>query len=172
MASKKIELITLKILKDLEIENPPVKIKKVAERIGIKVKMDDFGDGISGFLAFKNGNGLIGINPSEPIVRQRFTVAHELGHYHLHCGAVESFFVSKIHFRDEKSSTGEIKKEREANAFAASILMPITMLQRAIDMLPSSYSEEQVIKSLAKIFEVSTIAMSIRLSRVGLMGSL
>jgi Zn-dependent peptidase ImmA (M78 family) len=167
MATTRIETLASKILDDIGIFRAPVNIKKVAEILGVRVKMDDFGEGISGFLVFKNGNGLIGINPDESRVRQRFTIAHELGHYNLHCNKSESFFVSKIHFRDEDSSTGEMKKEREANAFAAAILMPKRMLQEAIESIPSFYTEDMAIKSLAKKFDVSTMAMSIRLSKLG-----
>lgn len=73
-----------------------------------------------------SGKGTIGFNPTESKTRQRFTIAHELGHFELH-KQDSGLFVDKefkMLFRDQNSSSGEIRKEQEANAFAAAILMP------------------------------------------------
>lgn len=181
MAARGIEVLTSDILKRVGILHPPIDIKKVATLSGVKVKVSDLGEGVSGFLVIKNGKALIGVNPDESIVRQRFSIAHELGHFHLHSKKGDVLFVSKqkrhslgqeIHYRNEKSSSGEYKKEREANGFAAAILMPESMLISAIDIIPPFFSIEEAIKSLARTFHVSPIAMSIRLTRLGLISEL
>jgi Zn-dependent peptidase ImmA (M78 family) len=182
MAAHGIEILTSDILKRYGIFNPPIDIKQVARLSGVKVKVSDLGEGVSGFLAIKNGKALIAVNPDESLVRQRFSIAHELGHFHLHSTNGDVLFVSKqkrhslgqeeIHYRDEKSSSGEFKKERDANGFAAAILMPQSMLIKAIDIIPPFFSTEEAIKSLAKTFNVSSIAMSIRLTRLGLISQL
>ncbi len=181
MAARGIEILTSDILKKAGIFNPPIDIKRVAKLSGVKVKVSDLGEDVSGFLAIKNGKALIAVNPDESRVRQRFSIAHELGHFHLHHGKSDVLFVSKqkrhslgqeVHYRDEKSSSGEYKKEREANGFAAAILMPEHMLRKAIEIIPPFFSIEEAIKSLAKTFNVSSIAMSIRLTRVGLISEL
>lgn len=181
MASRGIEVLTSDILKTAGILHPPIDIKKVAKLAGVKVKVSDLGDDVSGFLAVKNGKALIAINPDESIVRQRFSIAHELGHFYLHRNKGDVLYVSKqkrhslgqeIHYRNEKSSSGEYKKEREANGFAAAILMPESMLIKAIDLVSPFISIEEAIKKLAKIFHVSSIAMSIRLTRLGLISEL
>ncbi len=58
-------------------------------------------------------------------VRQRFTIAHELGHFFLHRASSTVFVdAAPIFFRDESSSNGSQREEIEANAFAAELLMP------------------------------------------------
>lgn len=182
MATRGIEVLTSDILKKAGILNPPIDVKKVAILSGVKVKISDLGEGVSGFLAIQGGKALIGINPEESLVRQRFSIAHELGHFYLHSNKGDAIFVSKhkkyglgkeeMHYRDEKSSLGEYKKEREANGFAAAILMPESMLRKAIDIIPPFFSIEEAIKRLATTFHVSPIAMSIRLTRLGLINQL
>lgn len=182
MATRGIEVLTSDILTKAGVINPPIDIKKVAKLSGVKVKIRDLGEGVSGFLAIQNGKALIGVNPDESLVRQRFSIAHELGHFYLHSKKGDVFFVSKqkkhslgqreVHYRDEKSSSGEDKKEREANGFAAALLMPRSMVIKAIEITPPFFSTEEAIKYLAKTFNVSPIAMSIRLTRIGLITQL
>src|SRR5688572_22304486 len=126
MISKKIETCTVAILENFGIKELPIPIKRIAKEMGLIVRPHDFGPNVSGMLMIDKGKGIIGYNPLEPSVRQRFTVAHELGHYELHRLGNEIFVDNhfKALFRDEKSSTGQVKQEQEANAFAASILMP------------------------------------------------
>lgn len=72
---------------------------------------------VSGMIDY--GGKTIYINTFESLPRQRFTLAHEIGHACLHSqddGAI-------IDFRTEIDSPTE-EKEREANQFAAELLMP------------------------------------------------
>ncbi len=170
MTLKEIEALTLRMLQNLNLFKLPINVLKFAELIGVKVKMNDFGDDVSGFLVTKNNQNLIGINPSESKQRQRFTIAHELGHFMLHAQNrnKDLMFISKVHFRDNNSTTGENQKEIEANAFAAALLMPKPILQLELDNLPNNISEEEAITILAKRFQVSSIAMTYRIERLGL----
>lgn len=100
---------------------------------------------------------LIRINEWEAPVRQRFTLAHELGHYALgHDNAPrdtpESF-----------SSRAKNPKEREANQFAAELLMP----SAAVDNLVTSGLYKSV-DDLAKAFNVSKVAMTYRINNLNL----
>jgi IrrE N-terminal-like domain len=47
-------------------------------------QLDDGNGKLSGFLYTSSRSGTIFINRSDPVVRQRFSIAHELGHYFLH----------------------------------------------------------------------------------------
>ncbi|MCX6238799.1 MAG: ImmA/IrrE family metallo-endopeptidase [Bacteroidia bacterium] len=171
MNRKKIEDITSQILTEFNSNELPIPIKKIAERLGIKIHTYDLGDNISGVLVINQDQGFIGINPKEPSVRQRFTMAHELGHFLLHKNSSDSIFIDKeykVLFRDQKSATGENKREQEANAFAASILMPRKLLIEQIQNHFLDLTDEVVVKQLAKMFDVSVIAMTIRISNLSL----
>jgi len=92
--------------------------------------------------------------------RQRFTIAHELGHFFL--GHLDGH---KKMFRDTTKnyslSTYDIY-EQEANDYAARLLMPDDKISFLIET-ESIYD----IQTLAKIFKVSEVAMTYRLKNLG-----
>ena len=169
MILKKIEEKTAQILSELGINELPIPIKKIANSIGVQIHPYDLGENISGVLVIKNDEGIIGVNPTESSVRQRFTIAHELGHYVLHKNTNESIFVDKdfkILFRNQVSAIGVDKREQEANSFAASILMPKKMIEHQLNQYSLDLTDEVALKKLAKTFNVSVTAMSIRISNL------
>lgn len=116
---------------------------------------------ISGMVEICDGKPLITYNTSEPPMRQRFTVAHELGHVVLgHLTAAHpKFRDSAANF----SSSAHQREERDANRFAAQLLIPADTVEYAV-------VQKKIfgIAQLAKIFGVSPIAMEYRLKNLGL----
>lgn len=150
--------------------NLPIPVDEVAKKAGINLFPFDLGDDVSGVLHITNGIANIGYNPNESKVRQRFTIAHELGHFKLH--PTDKFFVDNenyyqfIMFRSSNLSTSskDLKKEQEANAFAAAILMPQSFVKKEIQNYNGfDFSDSRMINELAKKFEVSTQAISYRI---------
>ncbi|WP_132543513.1 ImmA/IrrE family metallo-endopeptidase [Rhodovulum euryhalinum] len=140
----------------------PVPVKSLPAMLGIKMKPAFLPSGISGMLE-KNGESfLVTINAADPDTRQRFTLAHELGHYMLHRHligdgldddrAYRSTEVGKYH----NTLIGP-KEETEANKFAANLLMPREAIARERERLGNDVSK------MANLFGVSEHAMSIRL---------
>jgi Zn-dependent peptidase ImmA (M78 family) len=174
MLIKKIEKVTTDILQDLSIKELPIPVEEIAIKRGLEIKAYDLGENVSGALVIVDGKGTIGYNPSESKVRQRFTVAHELGHYELHKHE-KGLFVDKdfkVLFRDGNSSKGEIKNELEANAFAAALLMPEKFLLREVVKQNFDLSDETALKELAKLFSVSVPAMTYRIANLNLFAKL
>jgi Zn-dependent peptidase ImmA (M78 family) len=164
--NKKIETHVESILSQFKITKLPVPVEKIALKLDLAVTPADLGPGISGALFVNNGKASIGVNEKESKVRRRFTIAHELGHYLLHKNSQTLFVEKKVFFRDEESSSGEERKEREANAFAAALLMPYSILKSEIDVAKQSIileSDEDLVSYLSKKFDVSEIAMTYRL---------
>ena len=62
----------------------PVNVHLIAEKLGIKLKIAFLAKGISGMLEKLGESFLITLNETDSFTRQRFTLAHELGHYMLH----------------------------------------------------------------------------------------
>ncbi len=124
---------------------------------------------VSGVTLYENGKYTILVNASKPDTRQHFTLGHELGHYFLHKDimAAENGIVDKDVWLDVPNmlfrvdDAAKTRMEIEANAFAASLLMPEGLVRRAWEAFGS-------IEDCARIFKVSAIAMSIRLTRLGL----
>src|SRR5690242_10409831 len=74
----------MQLLDELEIARAPVGVDRVARRLGLEVELATLGDDISGVLVVQDGRGVIGVSENQAPTRQRFTIAHEIGHYVLH----------------------------------------------------------------------------------------
>lgn len=161
------------LLKAQGITSPPINPVNIARDLGISVEKAPFSDDLSGVLMREDGHAIIALNKSHHRLRQRFTVAHELGHFALsHQG--EMFVDHKVlNKRDGRSTIAIDPQEIEANAFAAALLMPEKMvLERVIDIAGDDAPERgDLIKQLAKIFEVSVQAMEFRLINLGLISA-
>ncbi|TCC93693.1 ImmA/IrrE family metallo-endopeptidase [Pedobacter frigiditerrae] len=159
------------LLANAGVMKAPVPIKQIAAMCGANVVGYDFGGEISGVLVVEENKYTIGFNTENSRVRQRFTIAHELGHLkqHVNLNNKNEFFVDRdfiVKFRsDIKYSPKEIAQERQANAFAAAILMPKEfILHEMKDPKYKELHETNIIEELAKVFEVSVPAMTYRLS--------
>jgi Zn-dependent peptidase ImmA (M78 family) len=170
---KEIEKRAISVINDFAIKKPPVPIIKIAKKLGLKVLEYNLGNDASGVLVIENNKGTIAYNPKDSSVRQRFTIAHELGHYLLHHNNSE-VFVDKdflIKFRNNTNSytPTEIAHEQEANAFAAALLMPKKFIEEEMAKKEfASFSEIEFIEKLAAKFEVSTTAMTFRLTNLNM----
>lgn len=167
MVNQRIEDITFDILTSLKIKKAKdIDVHKISKSLNVDVQQEIMDEEISGLFVIKDGNPYIRYNFFEDSKRQKFTIAHELGHYILH--RETPLFVDKknekIMYRNSESTTGEIRKEREANAFAASLLMPAPFIKNEWEKMPL---HEDPIKHLANIFNVSEQAMSFRLANLG-----
>lgn len=156
-------------LEEAEVYTPPVPIEKIARLKGAEVIPYELGDEISGILVINDQKGIIGYNPSDSKRRQRFTIAHELGHYLLHHNSKDLFLDRDflvVKYRGKKVySRSELRQESEANAFAASILMPKSLIIAELEKEEySKLKENELIEELAKAFDVSVHAMTYRLS--------
>lgn len=147
----------------------PVDVEAIAEAHGVSVVKQDLEDSVSGVLIIKDGRGIIGVNSSHHPNRQRFTIAHELGHYVLHPKA-GTVFVDRsiIFFRDSDSAKGVDHREMEANAFAAELLMPENEVMEQLDDQQIDAFDDLPVRRLAARFGVSAQALTIRLTKLGL----
>ena len=146
---KEIREIAQSLLNSIAFEEPPVDIEKIVKSLSIPViDYPFFSDDTSGIIVNDKDLLAIGVNQNHPLVRKRFTIAHELGHFIL--GHDSASFV------DHKFDATTLK-ERQANLFAAVVLMPIQLLEKDLN------EKKWNIPSLAQRYMVSEQAMSIRL---------
>jgi Zn-dependent peptidase ImmA (M78 family) len=92
--------------------------------------------------------------------RDRFTIAHELGHYFLHFARQRTSMPPGSVMVAQRSATG--REETEAHWFAAEFLMPAQEFKRAW------LAYDRSVSTLAHHFEVSTHAVEVRVSSLGL----
>jgi Zn-dependent peptidase ImmA (M78 family) len=152
------------LLAENGIERPAVPVERLAKAAGALMEYRDFNNEISGLLVRQHERIVIAVAKEQPEQRQRFTIAHELGHLMLHEGIevrVDKHF--RVNLRSGASSKAEDVEEIEANAFAAELLMPRGFLLRDSKKLTLDVEDEEQISALARRYEVSRQAMTFRL---------
>jgi Zn-dependent peptidase ImmA (M78 family) len=156
------------VLVKCAISHPPVPVEEIPAKFGIQLRELSASDDIFGAIVRQNDEVVIAVNPSQHPNRQRFTIAHELGHYFCHPGDLEHVDRDfRIHWRNRESSQGINWQEIEANRFAAELLMPESFLRR--DLIGTTELTDKVAKTLASQYKVSSIAMRFRLINLGLL---
>lgn len=161
----------LQLLSELGIDCAPVDVIDIAEKSGAAVIEKPLEDTVSGFLLVKNKQAVIVFNANHHSNRQRFTIAHELGHYLLH--KEKAFFLDSqmTFYRDQHSSEGIYWHEIEANTFAAALLMPNDLLESYLRNQQFDLYNPLDVTSLSSKFGVSEQALTIRLVSLGLVNS-
>jgi Zn-dependent peptidase ImmA (M78 family) len=149
----------------------PVDVEAAAQALNIAVRYQALEDSVSGILVIKQDGAILGVNEKHHRNRQRFTIAHELGHFLLHKEAADVFVDSVVFHRDELSATGTMQQEIDANAFAAELLMPADTLKAKVGPQPLDMFDDARVRRLATEFGVSTHAMTVRLTRLSLIGA-
>jgi Zn-dependent peptidase ImmA (M78 family) len=154
------------LLRGNRIRKPPVPVERIATKLGLEIRCAPLDGDLSGALVRNDGEIYIGVNSLHHPNRQRFTIAHELGHFSLHKGIkihVDRDF--RVNWRDEDSSKAVDPEEMEANRFAAELLMPTHLLVRDIEELKRL--DRRTVDLLARRYKVSQQAMKIRLGNFG-----
>ncbi|MEA3009921.1 MAG: hypothetical protein QOJ91_1613 [Sphingomonadales bacterium] len=139
----------------------PVPIEAIIQEIGLKLDREVLDENISGFIERQADGGYrIVVNAFHSDTRQRFTAAHELGHYIYHREFLGEGVGDNRAYRAEGPARPNPNirplHERQANSFAANVLMP---RHRLTDV------GAQATAALAQQFKVSPEAMRIRLGR-------
>ncbi|MEP8628274.1 ImmA/IrrE family metallo-endopeptidase [Enterobacter mori] len=137
------------------ITTVPFDLDSFILKLGIVLNRTIMDSDISGKLE-KNKSGVweISVNALHHPRRQRFTLAHELGHYFLHRNQ-SNIFTDKSLYRGKEMNS----MEYEANNFAGAILMPK-------DELVSFLQKSNDIDCIADHFNVSALAAKIRVEMV------
>lgn len=138
-----------KLLKGVGVLVAPVSLWRVIEYLQITRSLDvqkfDFGNNISGITvtekSFENEVITIGFNEKHPWCRRRFSIGHEIGH----------LFLGHTCGRDSSDH-----REKEADIFANELLVPTSFIK-------ADFAKTPDIQTLAKLYRVSTAAMTIKL---------
>ena len=114
----------------------PVNVELLAKSLGIEVVSMNLDNDTSGMIErTPMGRYRIIVNDNHPSTRQRFTIAHELGHYFNHRHLIGDGILDDRAYRS--ASAGRYantaigrRQETEANQFAANLLMPWDAIQK------------------------------------------
>ncbi len=134
----------------------------LARSLGISIQYHDI-DSFDGCLSWDSrGRAAITVSTRAPSKRQRFTVAHELGHWLLQRELKGS--INEPLFRGLSNTRKEVAQEEKlANMLAAELLMPTALIREKIESSSISLS---MVSRLAAELEVSRIAMMRRIGEV------
>lgn len=154
-----LELIDFAQRKNIEME--PLDVARLTQELGIVMRMEPLKGDESGSLKKDKQTGcwIITVNSLHHPNRQRFTIAHELGHYIQHSRTID-LFEDKVFFRNGDMNT----QETEANRFAAEILMPEQAFRDFIKNCSTQISD------IADKFGVSSMAVRVRAKQLGYEG--
>lgn len=143
------------VLKMVGVTGPPVDVEAVAKSLGFLVLPYPLPDSTSGLTFIEREVKTIGVNSAHAAVRQRFSAAHELGHY---LSGHESYDHGQAYIEDRPNWLDpQGRQEIEANEFAAELLMPEQFLKADLAKMGLDVS------ALAQRYNVSEQTMWIQL---------
>ena len=145
----------------------PVDVEGLPEKMGIQFRKAFLPREISGMLERWEDTFLITVAANDPHTRQRFTLAHELGHYMLHRKLIGAGLDDDRAYRSTEAGKYHNtligpREETEANRFAANLLMPVELIAREWNARNRVISQN-VVEEMATLFKVSKKSMEIRL---------
>lgn len=143
---------------------------KECERYGFKLFRYPLGENAElGFAMKKDADIILFTNTCSRLSREIFTLAHEIGHVMLHMGTGDSFM-------DNSLTISEInvdEKEREANYFAACLLMPADDVGRFLDLEIVNFEKNGLsAMDIARIMSEFQVSFDMALNRLEDLGKI
>ena len=144
-----------RLLQELGITEPDeIDLEAIAYYVNVRVKYRSL-DGCEARIMGNDDEAIITVNANSTYRRKRFSIAHELGHWHYHRGKCLACRV------EEYRPRGALSPERTADGYAADLLIP-NYLFRSLARQHGKLTFK-AITALADIFHTSKSATAIRL---------
>ncbi len=133
----------------------PTDLAKIASELGV-VRIEPSAMAADGYLGFLSGNRLvIRYREDNPRCRNRFTIAHEIGHI-IYAEAKGDPILGRVH----RGYGRDVAEEIAANRIASELLMPEDSVTHGIQDRPPAWD---IIVGLSRQFDVSLAAMALRI---------
>ena len=172
IAKLNVEQVVRSLLKRHGIESPPVPVEQLVRQLDVEFRKTEYRDlSLRGFIArmdFPRQKGLIFINSAQTPNVQRFTLAHEIGHFLLHG---DSIYVDRAERMIAATAEAPTRDPEEivADLFAAELLMPRRMLLADLKKKKVDPDDDAALTRLATKYKVSLAAMLFRLQELDLL---
>jgi Zn-dependent peptidase ImmA (M78 family) len=167
---KEINRLAETIREGLELDLP-VRVEQAVERLGGTLEFGCLDSKVEALIQKDGERFKIVVRDTNPPARNRFSVAHELGHLFLHMG----YLVDPDKWTNAKEYTDSVYfryghgvEEDEANEFAAAFLMPESEFKQAVRS--AAKDGDFSIEDVAKVFDASTAAVARRGRLLGIFG--
>lgn len=153
------------------IASIPVNIEAMIRSFDIELdKNSNLPEGVLGEISKDGDRYKISIKKTDHYYRKRFTMAHELGHFVLHKDKIGNGIDDSENYRALRRTNSAVGalEEKEANSFAANILMPEDLVvqyakERGV-FVGNDNEQEEALQEIATAFQVSKAAMQIRIN--------
>lgn len=152
---KKPSWYAAQLRKDFNLnDTEPVDLQHIVETLNIVLKRKQFRGKMVGACKSAGLNRLIVVSDKLSDTKERFTIAHELGHLIIHYG------VHYCNADDLKMYISTKAKESEANSFAAELLLPESAVQR---QLKANDVSIELAANLSRQYRISITAAMLHL---------
>lgn len=144
------------LLQEFGISDPAeIDLEAIADLMGVTVRVIPL-DGCEARITGNGDTAIVAVNSRSSVERQRFSIGHELGHWHFHRHRMLMCQASDIGGHSSKAK----QAEQAADRFAADLLMPRYLFQPA--MQQQDKINFKTIRALAQQFGASITATAIR----------
>ena len=151
------------LLRELGITSPnEIDVEVIAWHCGLEVQYKELRS-CDARIVGAGDRGVLSVDVNKSPERKRFSVAHELGHWQLHRGQIMMCRADEIDVGKKSNSA----HERDADAFAAALLMPAYLFEPAAALVSKKEPWTQVAE-LSSIFKTSILATALRLISLGI----
>ena len=161
------EVAARNLIDEHQLTALPIDPEKVAASLGAVVIRQPGPVELSGMLLRRDGQDVIGIRAGLEPPRQRFTLAHLVGHLHLHARRDLILDTAARYSHPNLASMPTDREEAEANRFAAALLVPEGTVRR-MAVEADARTADQLVDLLTPRFEVTRTAMAARLLNLGI----
>lgn len=147
-------------LAELSIEDPrDIDVEAIAAEAGMTIEYDVL-LGCEAALVGVGDRAIATIKPSAIRGRERFSAGHELGHWEMHRGLTFNCAMDDV----DKNLASDKTREKQADEYAAHLLMPSRLFNPAVRALGRPGFRE--LDELGSVFRTSLLATSLRLTDV------
>lgn len=149
-------------MQSLEVHGPDdIDLHAIAWHIGVIDIREREVEGCEARIVGRGSKAIISIKQGGNRRRQRFSIGHELGHWHFHRG--QTLYCKAADIRDHEVAQA---KEKVANGFASDLLLPPYLLSPVVQDFKTI--DVAAIREIARVFDASMSATAIKLVRLGL----
>jgi hypothetical protein len=146
-----------KLLQSLGVTEPDeIDLEAIAWTLGVKVRFRPL-DGCEARIIGRGDHAIVTVNSRSGLGRQRFSIAHELGHWEFHRGQIMVCRPDEAGDLSSKASP----PEKRADRFAADLLMPSYLFRPTLKKFHRL--DFDIIRKFGEMFGVSLTAAAIRM---------
>lgn len=150
-----------RVLMGLGVSKPSeIDLEAVAYSMGAIVKFRPM-DSCEASIVGNGRRAVIAVNSASIAVRRRFSIGHEIGHWHLHRNRLLMCTARDI----GNSRLGKLDPERQADEFASDLILPNYLFTPIIMKMPRVLLPK--LREVAGEFETSLTATALKISKSG-----